>query len=88
MKVEQTSPEVASEAAKILRDKNASPAMKKVAASALNQAPDKKKYVVVTSIDCEGLKGRPHVEKGKAVPEGIPSEDIKALLASGDIKEL
>jgi hypothetical protein len=39
---EQTSAEVASEAAKILRDPNASPEEKRVAASALTQAESEK----------------------------------------------
>lgn len=40
---EQTSKKVASKAAKILRDPSSSKAEKSVAASALTQAPDKKK---------------------------------------------
>ena len=42
-KNEQTSKRVASKASKILRSPNSSKAMKSVAASALTQAPNKKK---------------------------------------------
>ena len=42
-KNERTSKPVAKKASKILRDKKSTPAMKSVAASALTQAPDKKK---------------------------------------------
>lgn len=51
------------------------------------QTPSKKKYVVVTAIDCDGLRGKPHIGKGKPVPDGLDPKDIEALLASGDIKE-
>lgn len=47
----------------------------------------KKSYVAVTAIDCDGLKGKPRIEAGKPVPDGLDPKDIKALLASGDIKE-
>lgn len=84
---EVTSPEVASEAAKILKDKSASPAMKKVAASALNQAPDKKRFICVTGMDFEGLKGKPRVEAGKPIPDGLTEKQIKEYLEAGLIKE-
>ena len=48
---------------------------------------DKKEYVAVNDLDCEGLKGRPHVNPGEPIPAGIDPEDIRALLESGDIKE-
>lgn len=51
------------------------------------QTSSKKKYVVVTAIDCDGLKGKPHIGKGKPVPDGLDPKDIEALLDSGDIKE-
>jgi hypothetical protein len=46
-----------------------------------------KKYVAVNAVYCDGLKGKPEVKPGEPVPVGIDPEDIKALLASGDIKE-
>lgn len=45
-KNEQTSKSVASKAAKILRDKNASADEKSVAASVLTQTPDKKREIL------------------------------------------
>ncbi len=45
-----------------------------------------RKYVAVNALDCEGLKGKPHIEPGETVPD-IDPKDIEALLASGDIKE-
>lgn len=86
MKDEQTSSEVASEASKLMRDSN--PAVRRVAASALNQAPDKKKYVAQTGINFEGLKGKPRVEAGQHIPEGLKPEQIEALLDIKAIKEV
>ena len=50
-------------------------------------AEKKIKYVAVNGIDCDGLKGKPHIKPGEPVPDGIDPKDIEALLASGDIKE-
>jgi hypothetical protein len=87
MKDEQTSPEVARDAGRILRDKTASPEMRRVAASALNQAPNKKRYIAVRGINFEGLKDKPRIEPGQRIPEAVPSEDIQALLSIDAIRE-
>lgn len=47
----------------------------------------KKTYVALNGIDFDGLKGKPRVEIGDLIPDGVSSEDIKDLLANGDIKE-
>lgn len=47
----------------------------------------KKKYVALNGIDFDGLKGKPRVETGDPIPEGVSPDDIKDLLANGDIKE-
>jgi len=46
-----------------------------------------KSYVAVNALYCEGLKSKPEVQPGEPVPVGLDPDDIKALLASGDIKE-
>ncbi len=50
MKNEQTSEEIASAAAKIMRDPNATKEEKSVAASALTQAPDKPDFETETDL--------------------------------------
>lgn len=47
-----------------------------------------KKYVCVTPMDFEGLKGKPHVEAGKPIPDGLTKEQIKEYLEGGMIKEV
>lgn len=47
----------------------------------------KKRYVALNGINFDGLKGKPRVEIGDAIPEGVTLDDIKDLLANGDIKE-
>ena len=84
-KDEQTSPDVAREASKLMR--HSDPVVRKVAASALNQAPNKKKYICVTAMDFEGLKGSPHVEAGNSIPEGLTDKQIREYLAGGLIRE-
>lgn len=46
-----------------------------------------KSYVALNGINFDGLKGKPRVEKGDPIPEGVTAEDIKDLLANKDIKE-
>ncbi len=59
---EVTSPKVASAAAKLLQDPEASPEAKSVAASALTQAPDKPKATpfeqVALALPCSGCDGQ------------------------------
>ena len=84
---EKTSPEVAKAAGKILRDKNVSPEIRKVAASALNQAPDKKKYVATKGIDFGSDEDAIHCDVGDPLPAGVTKAQIKDLLEIGAIKE-
>lgn len=46
-----------------------------------------KKYIALNGINFDGLKGKPRVEIGDPIPEGVSAEDIKDLLANEDIKE-
>ena len=46
-----------------------------------------KKYVATVGISFEGLKGKPRVEAGDPLPDGVPADVIKDLLENGDIKE-
>lgn len=47
-----------------------------------------KKYVCAVACDFEGLKGKPHVEAGKPIPEGLTEKQIKEYVAGGLIKEV
>lgn len=49
--------------------------------------PEKKKYVCVTGMDFEGLKGKPRVEAGQPIPDGLTDKQIKEYLAGGLIEE-
>lgn len=84
---ETTSPEVASMAAKILRDPDASPEAKSVAASALTQAPDKKNhrpaYRVLKALTYYDNTARGEV--GEIVTD-LPVESIPWLLEQNCIE--
>lgn len=46
------------------------------------------KYIAKTGINFDGLKGKPRVEVGKPIPEGVPEKEIAQLMASGAIEEV
>lgn len=75
---ERTSASVASKAARVLRDPNASPEAKSVAASALTQAPDATK-VPAGRLRDEGLSTLKEAQmaKNETKPEEKPADDDK-----------
>lgn len=49
--------------------------------------PKAKKYIAMAGMNFDGLKGKPRVEIGDLVPDGLTDKEIKQLLADGDVKE-
>lgn len=48
---------------------------------------EKPKYIAKVGITFEGIKGKPHIEPGDPIPDGVKPETIKDLLEHGDIEE-
>ena len=47
----------------------------------------KKEYIAVQGINFDELKGKPRVEPGESIPDGVDPKVIAELLANGAIKE-
>lgn len=47
-----------------------------------------KQYRAKVGINFDGLKGKPRVEPGELIPEGVKPEVLKDLLDNGDIEEV
>lgn len=49
---------------------------------------EKKKYVAKVGLDFDGLKGKPRVEAGEKLPEGLKQSEIDELIKMGQAEEM